>query len=85
MEKSHLLDPLRHKKQEKEKGGTLKTTPSLEESSLAIMAHFEIDAAYAHYNAIDTLYLKKHSNLKKSGYYLNHVNTTMEKLADLLR
>jgi hypothetical protein len=32
------------------------------------MAHFEIDAAYAHYNAIDTLYLKKHSKLKEEGF-----------------
>jgi hypothetical protein len=30
MEKSHVLDPLRHNKQEKERGGTLETTPSLE-------------------------------------------------------
>jgi hypothetical protein len=53
------LNPPRHKKQEKERRGTLETTLSLEESSLVAMAHFEIDAAYAHYNAIDTLCLKE--------------------------
>jgi hypothetical protein len=43
MEKSRVLDPPHHKKHEKERGGTLETTPSIEKSSLAVMAHFKID------------------------------------------
>jgi hypothetical protein len=42
MEKNHVLDPPCHKKQEKERGGTLEITPNLEESSLVVLAHFEI-------------------------------------------
>jgi hypothetical protein len=29
--------------------------------------------------------LKKHSKLKKNGCYLNHINTTMEKITNLLK
>ncbi len=45
----HILD--------KEKGGTPKKVPSLNNPSPIITTHLKIKVVYIHYNAIDTLYM----------------------------
>jgi hypothetical protein len=41
----------------KERGGTPKRMFSLDEPSPIIITHFKIKVVYAHYNAIDTIYM----------------------------
>jgi hypothetical protein len=41
----------------KERGGTLKRMPNLDEPSPIIMTHLKIKVVYAWYNAINTLYM----------------------------
>ncbi len=41
----------------KERGGTPKIMPSLDEPSLIIITHFKIKVVYACYNAIDIMYI----------------------------
>ncbi len=52
---------------ENEKRRTLEKTFNLEKPSLAIMAHFKIDATCTNYNTNDTFYLKNASKIERKG------------------
>jgi hypothetical protein len=56
--KSHVPNPpLSQEACKKEKECTLEITPSIEEPSLTITAHFEIDATYTRCNTTKKYYL----------------------------
>jgi hypothetical protein len=73
-------------------GGKPNKTPSLKEPSSKITTHLEMEATCALYNASDTLYLQKESNIDKGGLpvpflifsHLCHVSTLMKEAIDLL-